>query len=173
MERLVPLDLSMHLEDFVQLNVEYLSWMYGQLEDNYQIDAAFIIGLTPSEYVHSHLEELTSLNPPEGIIYLLVVGGEIAGMGAVRKLGDEVGEIKRMYTRRTFRGRGYGRRMLNRLLEAGREFGCSSFLLDSPRWSHAAHHIYRSTGFEERGEYPESEVPPVFRSYWLFMEKKG
>ena len=94
-------------------------------------------------------------------------------MGALRKLGDEVGEIKRMYTRPSFRGRGYGRRMLNRLLAAGSEFGCSSFLLDSPRWSHAAHHIYRSTGFEERGEYPESEVPPIFRSYWLYMEKKG
>jgi len=61
--------------------------------------------------------------------------------------------------------------MLNKLLEAGREFGCSTFVLDTAKFMTAAQHIYRSAGFVEREEYPESEVPATFQPYWLFMEK--
>ena len=68
--------------------------------------------------------------------------------------------------------RSIGKQMLNRLLEVGREFGCSSFRLDSAKFMTVAQYIYRSAGFVEREEYPESEVPAAFRPYWLFMEKK-
>jgi ribosomal protein S18 acetylase RimI-like enzyme len=71
-----------------------------------------------------------------------------------------------------YRGRRYGRIMLNRLLEEGRKFGCSSFRLDTPKWAHAARHLYMSTGFTEREAYPGSEIPPMFQPYWIWMEKK-
>jgi len=112
------------------------------------------------------------LKPPDGIIYLLVVEGDIAGMGALKKLSDEIGEIKRMYIRPPYRGKGYGKQMLNRLLEAGREFGCSSFRLETSKFMTTAQHIYKSAGFIEREEYPECETPPILRPYQLFMEKK-
>jgi len=57
------------------------------------------------------------LKPPGGILYMLVVEGEVAGMGALRKLSDEVGEVKRMYNRPHYRGRGLGKKMLKRLLD--------------------------------------------------------
>ena len=62
--------------------------------------------------------------------------------------------------------------MLNRLMEAGEEFGYTSLRLDTPRFSRTAQHIYRSAGFDEIEEYPESEIPPMIRQYWLFMEKR-
>jgi len=93
-------------------------------------------------------------------------------MGALRKLNDKTGEIKRLYIRPLYRGKGYGKQMLNKLLEAGTKFGCSSFLLETPGFSRAAQHIYRSAGFKERKEYPESETPTILRPHWLFMEKK-
>jgi hypothetical protein len=34
----------------------------------------------------------------------------------------------------------------------------------------AAHPLYRSRGFVEIGQYPETEVPEPIRSYWIFME---
>jgi len=141
------------------------------LKENYQFDAASGSEQTIREYVDEHLEELTSLSPPHGIIYLLSVDGNVEGMGAIRKLRDEIGEIKRMYIRPFYRGRGYGKQMLDKLLEAGREFGCSTFLLDTAKFMTAAQHIYRSAGFKEREEYPESEIPATFLPYWLFMEK--
>ena len=171
MVEFVPFNVNIHKEEYRQLNIELLTWVADQLRENYQLDAVSIIGQTVPEYVEEHLEDLTSLKPPDGIIYLLVVEGDTAGMGALRKLGDEIREIKRMYIRPLYRGRGHGKQMLNKLLEAGREFECSSFLLDTAKFMTAALHIYRSAGFKEREEYPESEIPATFLPYWLFMEK--
>ena len=171
MVKFVPFDLNVHKKEYIKLNIELITWIADQLGENYQLDAVSTIGQTIPEYVDDHLQDLTSLKPPEGIIYLLVVAGDIAGMGALRKLSDEIGEIKRMYIRPHYRGRGYGKQMLNKLLEVGREFGCSSFVLETSKLMAVAQHIYKSVGFIEREEYPESETPIIFRKYQLFMEK--
>ena len=60
----------------------------------------------------------------------IIHGGQVGddvliGMGAIRKVSEEIGEIKRMYIQPSHRGRGHGKQMLNKLLEAGREFGFS------------------------------------------------
>ncbi len=172
MAEIVPFDPNVHMEEFYQMNVETATWHYEQLLVNYQIDIVSILGQTAQEYVDDNLEPYTSLKPPKGIIYLAVADGDVAGMIAVTKLSDDTGELHRMWNRRKFRGRGFGRQLLNKVLEAGREFGCSTFMLSTPKFAHAAQHLYRSAGFTERGEYPETEVPPDFRSYWIYMEKK-
>jgi ribosomal protein S18 acetylase RimI-like enzyme len=172
MAKFVPFDLNVHKDVFVELNVEFITWIADQLRENYQLDSVSKIGKTIPEYVDAHLEDLTSLKPPDGVIYLLVDDGDVAGMGAIRKLSDEVGEIKRMYIRPLYRGRGYGKQMLNKLLEVGRKLGCSSFLLETSKFMTVAQHIYKSAGFIEREEYPESETPEIFRLYQIFMEKK-
>ena len=82
-----------------------LSFLYRSI-DRY---AFSIIGQSIPEYIDDHLEELTSLKPREGIIYLLVADELVTGMGALRKLIGRIVEIKRMYIRPTFRGRGYGK----------------------------------------------------------------
>jgi ribosomal protein S18 acetylase RimI-like enzyme len=50
--------------------------------------------------------------------------------------------------------------------------GCTSFLLDTAKFAHAAQHLYKSAGFEEIDPYPESEIDSVMRPYWMYMEKK-
>jgi len=172
MEELVPFNPDVHTEEFTQMNIEYMTWIFNQLDENYQIDAVSITGQSVPEWVNDNLEPYTSLKPPEGILYILEVDGDVAGMGALKKLSDETGEVKRMYNRPKYRGRGYGRIMLNRLLGEGGKFGCSSFRLDTPKWAHAAQHLYRSTGFTEREAYPGSEIPPMLQPYWIWMEKK-
>lgn len=172
MVEFVPFDQSVHIEVFVQLNVEFITWIADQYKENYQLDTGSNIGQAVQEYVNAHLEDLTSLKPPDGIIYLLADEGDIVGMGALRKLSDEIGEIKRMYVRPPYRGRGYGKQMLNKLLEVGRKFGCSTFLLETSKFMTAAQHIYKSAGFIEREEYPESETPTPLRLYQIYMEKK-
>ncbi len=94
------------------------------------------------------IETYRDVKPPKGIVYLTRVDEEIAGMGALRKLGNGIGEIKRMYNRPSFRGRGLGKLMISRLLDKGKEFGCTGFGLSSPKFAYAAHHVYKSTGFE-------------------------
>jgi len=172
MEEIVPFEPDVHMEEFYQMNIETCVWHWEQLWETYQIDTPSILGQTPQEYIDAHLEPFTRLKPPEGIVLLAVVDGDVAGMIALTKLSDDTGELHRMWNRTQYRGRGLGRQLLSKILEAGREFGCSTFMLSTPKFSHAAQHLYRSAGFKERDEYPETEIPPDFRSYWIYMEKK-
>ena len=92
-------------------------------------------------------------------------------MGALRKLNKNIGEIKRMYIKPKYRGKGFGKEMLGLLLKKGKEFGFSSIRLDTGKFMVAAQQVYRLAGFQEREQYLESEVPTNFLPYWLFMEK--
>lgn len=92
-------------------------------------------------------------------------------MGAIHALRDGVGEIKLMYNRPEYRGRGYAQQMVKRLLEAGRGLGFSVFLLEVARFSEAAQHVYRKAGFKEREPYPETEITSL-GPYWMWMEKR-
>jgi len=76
-----------------------------------------------------------------------------------------------MYVLPPYRGKGYGRALLNQLLRKAKEFEYHSVYLDSGPFMTAVHHLYRSVGFVDRGEYPKTEVTLQLRSQWLFMEK--
>jgi ribosomal protein S18 acetylase RimI-like enzyme len=167
----VQFDLNVHRETFTQLNVELITWITNQLRENYNFDPIANVGQDVSEYVAAHLKDFISLKPPNGIVYLLEAEGTIIGMGAIKKLKDDTGEIKRMYIRPGYRGRGYGKQLLKKLLEKGREFGFSTFRLETSKFMKAAQHIYGSAGFEEREEYPEVETPVTLRQHQVFMEK--
>lgn len=168
----IPFNAKLHKEIFIELNVEFITWTVKNFLESYQLNSASNLGQTIPEYVEAHFEEFADLKPPKGVIYLLREEGEIVGMGGLRKVSEETGEIKRMYIRPAHRGKGYGKQMLSKLLEVGREFGCSSFVLETSKFMTAAQHIYSSAGFVEREEYPGSETPMIFRSYQIYMEKK-
>jgi predicted GNAT family acetyltransferase len=80
-----------------------------------------------------------------------------------------------MYNRPEFRGKGYAKQLFHRLLEEGRKNCVTCFQLRTPIFSEAAHHIYRSAGFREVEEYPESlmpNLPTLLQPYSIYMEKK-
>ena len=175
MVKFMPADINIHRSILVEFNVEYLDWVLSEVQKRYDIDLRThpsTAERTVQEYVESDIESLASYRPREGIFYLLLDGEEFVGMGAIRRLNKDVGEIKRMYIRPEFRGKGFGKALLQQLLAKGKEFGFSAVYLDTPLFSKAARHIYRSAGFVEREQYPESEVPQPIRHLWLYMEKK-
>jgi GNAT superfamily N-acetyltransferase len=172
MVNFVQFDPIKHEEKYIKLNIELLNWYKDQLLEHYNVDTVLELGQTVEEYVAENTDFLTSLKPPEGIIYILEVDEEVAGTGAVKRFRDSQGELKRMYIRPKFRGKGYGKLLINKLLQTGNEYGWISFILDTPRFAYAAHGLYRSVGFVERGPYPESEAPKIWTKYWMYMEKK-
>jgi len=107
----VKFDPDIHRDEFIQMNIELMTWIADQLLENYQIDTIPIIG-SVQEYVESHLESFIRLKPPNGVLYIIEVDGMVAGMGALKKLGDSVGEIKRMWIRPEFRAEGLVKRWL-------------------------------------------------------------
>ena len=98
--------------------------------------------------------------------------GQIAGVGCLKKLKADIGEIKRMYVRPQHRRKGIGKLLLEHLLDAATEAGYSKVWLDSAKFMEKAHSLYRSAGFEEIEPYPESEIPKEFQPNWVFLEKK-
>lgn len=42
MVEFVPFDSSVHLEAFIQMNVEYLTWIFNTLDENYKVDVVSI-----------------------------------------------------------------------------------------------------------------------------------
>jgi GNAT superfamily N-acetyltransferase len=172
MGSLVPFDRDVHLDAFIEMYVDYLTSISDTLSELYGIDTDEVLGQTIPEWVNDNLEPYISMKPPVGILYIIEVDEDVAGMGGLKRLSKGVGEVKRMYNRPKYRGKGYGRLMLNRLLEDGQRFGCTLFRLDTPNWAYPAHHLYRSSGFTDRERYPESEIPPPFQPYWIYMEKR-
>ncbi len=167
----VPYDDSVHQAQFFELNVEYASWFAEKYFARHNIDIVSILGKSVQEYVRTVIGNFTNIRSSEGITYLLEIDGKVEGMGALIKLEEGVGEIKRMYIRPEHQGKGYGKEMLNRLIGKARELGYSTLRLETADFSTTAHHVYRSAGFKEIAEYTGGETPEWLRPYCMFMEK--
>ncbi|MHA1967393.1 MAG: GNAT family N-acetyltransferase [Candidatus Hodarchaeales archaeon] len=171
MSNFVIIDLESHRSILVNLNEEFFKWIYTEIRTKYNIEILPTNDISFREFANIIVEEFAFFTPPEGISYLLYVEEEVAGMGALRNLNDDIGEIKRMYIRPKYRGKGLGKKMLKQLLKKGKEFGFSTIYLNTGPFMKSARHIYHSFGFIERQEYPGSEILEKMKSFWLFMEK--
>ena len=103
---------------------------------------------------------------PPGRLLLALEGDEVAGCGALRPIAPGVAELKRMWVRPAFRGRGIGRAVAEALLAAAREEGYRTARLDTLASMREALALYRSLGFREIPAYYENPLPGV-----VYMER--
>jgi putative acetyltransferase len=104
--------------------------------------------------------------PPEGRLLLAQWEGKLAGCGALHKLETGICEMKRLYLRPNFRGKGIGRVMAERLISDAREIGYRRMRLDTvaPVMQDAVA-MYRRLGFKEITPYRENPMAGT-----LYME---
>ena len=104
--------------------------------------------------------------PPHGRLFLALENDLIAGCVALRKIGEGVGEMKRLYVRPEFRGQNLGRRLTEAIIAAAREIGYHRLRLDTiPGRMGQAITIYRSLGFKNIEPYYDNPYDDV-----AFME---
>lgn len=116
------------------------------------------------------MAKLQQFVPPEGRLLLGEYENEIAGCVCLRKIGEDVGEIKRMYVRPEFRRKGIGKSLLQAIIHEAHQIGYAKIYLDTTPFAKEAQVLYRNLGFQEISPYAESEIPEKYRSFWIFME---
>ena len=110
----------------------------------------------------AELDRLTVMYaPPAGALLLARAGSETAGCVGLRKLRDDICEMKRLYVRPQFRGRHLGRRMAEEIARRARELGYRTLVLDTLGTMDAAQRLYVSMGFTPATSYYVNPLPNV------------
>lgn len=120
--------------------------------------------------IRSDLTDPSKFHPPDGRFYLATCDARTAGVGCLKRLGTDVGELQRLYVRPLFRGRGVGRTIAARLVDEARRIGYRRLRLQSLEFLEAAHALYRSLGFREVEAYDHNGMAayrgsPEFEAY--------
>jgi ribosomal protein S18 acetylase RimI-like enzyme len=126
------------------------------------------------EYVASLDEDICFQNPddeigglpgkysrPGGLVLIARHDDTPAGVIAYRMFEPGVAEMKRLYVRPEFRGRGLARELANELIEDARARGYRTMLLDTLASMSAARALYRDLGFAPTEPYYDNPLPGV------------
>ncbi|MEI6455677.1 MAG: GNAT family N-acetyltransferase [bacterium] len=98
--------------------------------------------------------------PPGGIFLVKDVGtGEFVGCAGIRKFGDGIAELKRMYIREAHRGQGLGERLLYLSIDLARELNYEKIRLDTISTMKSAIKLYQGNGFKPIEPYRENPDP--------------
>lgn len=106
-------------------------------------------------------------SPPAGCMLLAYAEGALCGCVALRMLDAECCEMKRLYVRPAFQGRGIGRALAESIIHQARRIGYDRMRLDTLPEMQAARALYISLGFREIPAYCFNPVAGT-----MFMELK-
>jgi putative acetyltransferase len=127
---------------------------------------AELLALSPPEFCfHMTVEEMAG---PDTTVFVAREDGRAVGCGALRRHGNGLGEVKRMYTVPALQGRGIGGQILDRILELAHRDGISRLVLETGDRHPAAWRVYERAGFTRCGpvlDYPDS-------GWSVFYEKR-
>jgi putative acetyltransferase len=104
--------------------------------------------------------------PPDGRLLLATSSGQPGGCVALHKLAPEICEMKRLYVRPQFRGKGLGRELAQKIIAEARDVGYKRLRLDTVEpVMKTAVAVYRQLGFCEIPPYRPNPIAGA-----LYME---
>lgn len=116
-------------------------------------------------------EELETLpgkySAPEGSILVAKENEAIVGCVAVRPLGSEICEMKRLYVKPAHRSKKLGRELAVAIIEEAKRRGYKAMRLDTVEAMKEASALYRALGFQQIEAYCFNPLPGA-----MFFELK-
>jgi putative acetyltransferase len=117
-----------------------------------------LLELTPPEFCfHMTAEQMAQ---PGTTVFIVRDGGAAVACGALKRHDGGIGEVKRMYTRPSHRGRKIGQQLVDRIEALARGEGLKRLVLETGDRHPAAWTVYERAGFTRCGpvlDYPDSE----------------
>lgn len=116
----------------------------------------YLLSLFPPE-VCSHLT-VEQMSQPDTTVFIARDNGAAVGCGALRRHGNGIGEVKRMYTRPSHQGRRIGGQIVEAIEALARTEGLTQLVLETGVGLDAAWRVYERAGFERCGpvlHYPD------------------
>lgn len=152
----------------LDINIEYVGWVFAEIEKMSGMTARGILGAEVADYVPTVIDKVCGDPPPRGAFYLVEREGRVVAMGGVRRSEDGVAELKRVYVRPAGRGHRLGEALARRLVDDARDFGYRTVRLDTLPFMGAAQAVYEALGFVDCAPYPV-EMPEAFRAHIRYM----
>ena len=108
---------------------------------------------SPPESVHAF--DLSQLRQPGVTFWSAWAGAEVVGMGALKRLDRQRGEVKSMRVADAWLGKGVGRAMLDHIIREARRAGLTSLWLETGSSAPftPALRLYEFTGFTRCGPF--------------------
>ena len=99
----------------------------------------------------AHALDLSGLQAPEVTFWSAWEGETLAGVGALKQLSADHGEVKSMHTAEAMRRRGVGSAILRHIIASARARGMSRLSLETGSWPYfaPARALYARHGFVE------------------------
>ena len=122
---------------------------------------------SPAESVHAL--DVTRLEVPEVTFFSFWIDNDLAGIGAVKELDTEHGEIKSMRTSNGFLRQGIAKKLLQHITELAQERNYRMLSLETGTAAafKPAQRLYQDFGFKECAPFSDYEEDP----YSMFMTK--
>ena len=102
--------------------------------------------------------------PPDGRLLLATDGGQAAGCVALRRLDQEMCEMKRLFVRPAYRNQGLGRLLATRIVAEATILGYATMRLDTLDRLQDAMRMYASLGFRHCSPNYHNPLPGVVYS---------
>ncbi len=107
--------------------------------------------------------------PPDGILILALVDSKPLGCIALRKISEDICEMKRLYVRNDYRGLGIGKKLIGMIIEEAKKLKYRYIRLDTLPTMQKAQELYRSFGFYDIESYVYN---PIKGARFLELELK-
>ena len=126
---------------------------------------------TPDDLFASFWPSLHKLLPPTG--RLILVHDEshrLVGCGTLQQARPDAGELKRLYVRPEAAGHRLGQAIIDARIEAAREMGWRTLLVNTPIGNREMLRLYERMGFRYIDRFPECSDPAEVAEYFVYLQ---